>query len=86
MKEAKITAPILIKAGDIRIRINGNTPPVDCRILAEEAYQNLLDALLFSYGAILDAISLKDGLDKATGETVIKMITEQLDKHGVSYK
>jgi len=56
------------------------------RYLKYRNTQELLDALLFSYGAIRDAISLKDGLDKTTGETVIKMITEQLDKHGVSYK
>jgi hypothetical protein len=34
--------PILIKAGDKRILINGFPPQVDCRVLAEEFYKQLL--------------------------------------------
>jgi hypothetical protein len=33
--------PILIKAGDTRLLINGNPPLVDCRVVAEERYQSL---------------------------------------------
>lgn len=41
----------------------------------------LLDALEFAEGAILDAIAHEDGLDGATGYEVLKMIWEQLDQH-----
>ena len=34
--------PILLKAGDTRLLINGYPPKVDCRVVAEEYYQSLL--------------------------------------------
>lgn len=33
--------PILLKAGDPRVKINGHSPLVDCRIIAEKKYQKL---------------------------------------------
>ena len=34
--------PILLKAGDNRVKINGQYPYVDCRIISEDNYQLLL--------------------------------------------
>ena len=38
----KKAVPILLKAGDIRVKINGQPPKVDCRLIAEENYQGLI--------------------------------------------
>jgi hypothetical protein len=35
--------PILLKAGDERLNINGQPPKVDCRVIAEDQYQKLLN-------------------------------------------
>ena len=37
--------PILIKAGDDRLLINGKSPKADCRVISEENYQILKTAL-----------------------------------------
>ena len=34
--------PILIKAGDTRVLLNGHPPKVDCRVVSEENYKQLL--------------------------------------------
>ena len=36
------TIPTPLKAGDKRVEINGQTPKVECRIVAEELYQALV--------------------------------------------
>ena len=33
--------PILVKAGDTRVLLNGVSPKVDCRVLSEDYYQSL---------------------------------------------
>lgn len=38
MTKEQTTEPILIKAGDTRVLINGHPPLVDCRIVAEEKW------------------------------------------------
>lgn len=37
-----MTEPIALKAGDKRIKINGEPPKADCRIIAEENYQKFI--------------------------------------------
>lgn len=37
-----IIMPILTKKGDKRVLLNGEPPKVDCRVLAEETFQELL--------------------------------------------
>lgn len=44
--------------------------------------EQALDALEFAQGAILDAISLEDGLDGEAGHRVILMIREALKANG----
>lgn len=39
----KETLPIPIKAGDKRLKINGVSPKVDCRVLSETLYQKMLN-------------------------------------------
>lgn len=38
----KQTMPILIKKGDKRLKINGKSPLVDCRVIGEDLYQKML--------------------------------------------
>lgn len=35
--------PIPIKAGDPKVKIQGDPPLVDCRVIAEEEYQFIMD-------------------------------------------
>jgi hypothetical protein len=44
MTNKQTAEPLLIKAGDTRVLINGNPLLVDARIVAEEYYQRLLAA------------------------------------------
>lgn len=37
-----MSTPILIKAGDTRLLINGQPPLVDCRVVAEEYYESII--------------------------------------------
>jgi len=37
--------PILIKAGDEKVRLHGSAPKVDCRVVAEDRYQSIQHAL-----------------------------------------
>ena len=43
---------------------------------------DLLDLLEFAEGALIDSISCEDGLDGNTGLRVLKMISDELIKHG----
>ena len=40
-----MTKAELIKAGDKRLLINGVPPKVDCRVVAEDNYQEILETL-----------------------------------------
>lgn len=51
-------------------------------IAGVEEIADLLDALEFSRGAIVDAIACEDGLDGNDGLAVVRMIDEHLTKHG----
>ncbi len=57
--------PILIKAGDTRLRLGelGRPPLFDCRVIAEEEYQLLLSA----YKATPELLEALDNLRIAVG-------------------
>lgn len=81
-----MTHPILIKAGDDRVKINGQPPLVDCRILAEQNYQammsifkDLLRCSSFYPSAIeLDCYECRD-IDGEQIEKRIKEIVQNKD-------
>jgi hypothetical protein len=47
-----------------------------------KALNDVLEALQFAEGALLDAVACEDGLDGETGLRIAKMASEQLLKHG----
>ena len=42
IKNKRESKPLLIKAGDKKVLLNGTAPLVDCRVVAEENYQKLI--------------------------------------------
>jgi len=49
--------PIKMKAGDMRVLVNGRPLRVDFRIIAEENYQELLDTLKAKKGSEKEVVS-----------------------------
>jgi len=49
-----MSKPILIKAGDSRVRLGfpGTPPKVDCRVVAEDEYQEMLYLLKTAEGLV----------------------------------
>lgn len=59
--------PILIKAGDKTVLLNGNPPRVDCRVVAESYYQDMLNHIKNIYDAFYytdDKIGKQDYIDQ----------------------
>ena len=42
-KNKKESKPLIIRAGDKRVLLNGTPPLVDCRVLSEDFYQGLIE-------------------------------------------
>ena len=53
--------------------------------IADKEKKELISALEFSHGAIIDAIYNEDGLDGGAGLMVIKVIEGLFNKHDVGY-
>ena len=63
-----------------KFQIYSNPETAEKRITElEKEVERLRAALEFAKGAIEDAIGLEDGLDGATGESVLKMIEQALE-------
>ena len=58
--------PILTKAGDPILKINGQAPLVDCRIVAEDYYQMMLRQRDKQLEALKEVSPLLDGLINRT--------------------
>jgi len=67
--------PILLKAGDARLKINGQPPLVDCRVIAEENYQDLIEK-----ANRLEAVVSQKNADFTASELMIIM-NEIIEQH-----
>jgi 5'(3')-deoxyribonucleotidase len=76
-----MTKTALIKSGDKRLLINEKPPEVDCRVVAEDNYNDILQT--FKEIRTWDIKRYVNGSDGLMPIEIRKKIAEFLDEHGI---
>jgi hypothetical protein len=76
-----MTKAALIKSGDKRLLINEKPPKVDCRVVAEDNYNDILQT--FKEIRTWDVKRYVNGSGELMPIEIRKKIAEFLDEHGI---
>jgi len=76
-----MTKAALIKSGDKRLLINEKPPEVDCRVVAEDNYNDILQT--FKEIRTWDVKRYVNGSGELMPIEIRKKIAEFLDEHGI---